>query len=341
MADRSKIEWTDATWNVITGCGVVSPGCTNCYAMRLAGTRLRHHPSRKGLTIDTKAGPVWNGQVRWNQQWLDQPLRWTRPRMIFVCAHGDLFHESVPDDWIDRVFAVMARAPRHVFQVLTKRPERMAEVVGRMHRAVVKWEAEGDGIHFDGPDLIEAFPALAAALNRAQIYDRAWPLPQVWLGFSAEDQLRYDERQAHMERLAKAGWLTWLSAEPLLSDIDLGVEAGSLRWVVAGGESGPGARPIHPDWVRSLRDQCQDAEVPYHFKQWGAWAPGESIDGPQTRTETGATFFAGGWMVEDVTPKIGSELHRDDEPDVWRVGKKRAGRLLDGRTWDEMPEPRP
>lgn len=340
MADRSKIEWTDATWNVITGCDVVSPGCTNCYAMRLAGTRLRHHPSRKGLTVDTKAGPVWNGQVRFNEQWLDQPLRWTRPRMIFVCAHGDLFHEGVPDEWIDKVFAVMAKAPRHVFQVLTKRPERMAEVIGRMHRAVVKWEAEGDGIHFDDPDLIEAFPALAGALNKARIYDRAWPLPQVWLGFSAEDQLRYDERQAHMERLAKAGWLTWLSAEPLLSDIDLGAEAGSLRWVVAGGESGPGARPAHPDWVRSLRDQCQDVAVPFHFKQWGAWAPGACIDGPQTRKETGATFFGGQWLFEEVTPKMGGELHFEDAPDVWRVGKNRAGRLLDGRTWDEMPEPR-
>ena len=125
MAETSTIEWTDATWNPITGCSVVSPGCTNCYAMTLAGTRLAQHPSRKGLTVPSKAGPVWNGKVRFNRDWLHQPLHWRRPRMIFVCAHGDLFHENVPDEWIDQVFAVMAIARWHTFQVLTKRPKRM------------------------------------------------------------------------------------------------------------------------------------------------------------------------------------------------------------------------
>jgi len=127
MSDGTKIEWTDATWNPITGCSIVSPGCTNCYAMRLAGTRMKHHPTRIGLTVDSKAEPVWNGQVRFNEQALDHPLRWRRPRRIFVCAHGDLFHESVPDEWIDQVFAVMALAPQHTFQVLTKRAKRMRE----------------------------------------------------------------------------------------------------------------------------------------------------------------------------------------------------------------------
>lgn len=127
MSDGTNIEWTDATWNPITGCAVVSPGCTNCYAMKLAGTRLRHHPSRAGLTRDSKAGPVWTGEVRLNEQWLTQPLQWRRPRKIFVCAHGDLFAENVPDAWIDRVFAVMALCPQHTFQVLTKRSKRMRE----------------------------------------------------------------------------------------------------------------------------------------------------------------------------------------------------------------------
>ncbi len=125
MSDNSKIEWTDATWNPVTGCSVLSPGCANCYAMGLAGTRLAQHPSRAGLTTASKAGPVWNGQVRFNEAWLTQPLTWKRPRMIFVCAHGDLFHENVPDEWIDRVFAVMALARHHTFQVLTKRAARM------------------------------------------------------------------------------------------------------------------------------------------------------------------------------------------------------------------------
>ena len=115
-------EWTDATWNPVTGCSVVSPGCTNCYAMRQAGTRLRDHPSRAGLDRAVEGrSSVWNGQVRFNADWLTQPLRWKRPRRIFVCAHGDLFHEAVPDAWIDQVFAVMAAAHWHTFQVLTKR----------------------------------------------------------------------------------------------------------------------------------------------------------------------------------------------------------------------------
>lgn len=132
MADGTPIEWTDATWNPVTGCSVLSAGCTNCYAMRLAGTRLQHHPSRAGLTTPSriKSGtglgkPVWNGQVRFNEQWLTEPLRWKRPRRIFVVAHGDLFHDAVPDAWIDQVFAVMALAPQHQFQVLTKRAARM------------------------------------------------------------------------------------------------------------------------------------------------------------------------------------------------------------------------
>lgn len=122
MSDNTAIEWADATWNPITGCSVVSAGCTNCYAMRLAGGRLRHHPTRAGLTVPTKAGPVWTGEVRFNEAALLQPMRWTRPRRIFVCAHGDLFHEAIPTWWIDFVFAHMATTERHTFLVLTKRP---------------------------------------------------------------------------------------------------------------------------------------------------------------------------------------------------------------------------
>ena len=118
MADRTQIEWSDATWNPITGCSVVSPGCTNCYAMRLAGTRMRSHPSREGLTLASKAGPVWNGQVRFNAEWLEQPLNWAKPRMIFVCAHGDLFHPDVERHWIAQVLGVATAAVHlrgHIF----------------------------------------------------------------------------------------------------------------------------------------------------------------------------------------------------------------------------------
>src|SRR6516164_8034629 len=125
MSDHTNIEWTDATWNPVTGCSLVSPGCAHCYAMRIAGTRLRNHPSRHGLTRDTEAGPMWTGEVRLNESWLNQPFKWKKPRRIFACAHGDLFHPAVPDKWIDRVFAVMALTQRHTYQVLTKRSGRM------------------------------------------------------------------------------------------------------------------------------------------------------------------------------------------------------------------------
>jgi protein gp37 len=148
MSEDTKIEWTNATWNIITGCSVVSPGCIHCYAMRLAGSRLRRHPSRRGLTHDTKAGPVWNGEVRFNEQWLKQPFSW-KPQKIFVCAHGDLFHEHVPDEWIDRVFAVMALASRHTFQVLTKRAGRMREYMANPEREALWMNAVAELLESD------------------------------------------------------------------------------------------------------------------------------------------------------------------------------------------------
>lgn len=283
MADHTKIEWADATWNPVTGCTVVSPGCTNCYAMKLAGTRMKHHPTRSGLTAESKAGPVWTGEVRFNEQWLDQPLRWKKPRMIFVCAHGDLFHENVPDEWIDRVFAVMALCPQHTFQVLTKRSGRMREYICKLDGESRRWKRLGDA---------------AAVMIGTEGYYRAgecqWPLHNVWLGVSVEDQSRADERIPDL--LATPAAVRWISAEPLLGPVDLcrvgdghldalnGIEAAdrpdparrmvnSLDWIVAGGESGPGARPMHPDWARWLRDQCAAAGVPFFFKQWGSCLP--------------------------------------------------------------------
>ncbi|XZQ30066.1 DUF5131 family protein [Rhodobacter capsulatus] len=298
MADKTLIGWTDATWNIITGCSMVSAGCTNCYAMGLAGSRLRHHPSRAGLTRETGGRSVWTGELRFNESWLDQPLRWRDPRRIFVCAHGDLFHEAVPDEWIDRVFAVMALCQQHTFQVLTKRPERMREYLAKRDCS-----KPGDWI-----------TRVAFAMNRrVRGYwgsggSAVWPLPNVWLGTSIEDQATADTRIPHL--LATPAAIRFVSAEPLLGlvyiawalpdrrtadchrcgsgtnatdrkcwccNTILPVEP-ALDLVIVGGESGPRARPMHPDWVGSLRDQCVAAGVAFNFKQWGEWGPLETSE---------------------------------------------------------------
>jgi protein gp37 len=391
MSDNTKIEWTDATWNIITGCSVVSAGCKNCYAMKLAGTRLKHHQSRAGLTIDTKNGPVWNGEVRFNEQWIDQPLRWSKPRMIFVCAHGDLFHESVPDDWIDKVFAVMALAKQHVFQVLTKRPERMRQYMrwenssssrqGRIQHVLDVWHARGEmGLNNT------QWPK-----GRPKLWE-SWPLPNVWIGVSVENQEAADKRIPIL--LDTPAAVRWISAEPLLGPVDLTPKAdmiyqrlsewygpngfdptGSqprkdrrngyfprLDWVVVGGESGDGSRPMHPDWALSLRDQCAAAGVPFLFKQWGDWRPicegGGDWYEQFYKSNRPAKDGEDQTALDDIYGKtctvairvihLDGSLHDPIDPmsfwqdtgamTTFRVGKKAAGRLLDGDEHNGYPE---
>ena len=275
MAAKTSIEWCDATWNIITGCSRVSRGCGasdggGCYAERLAATRLRHHPSRVGLT---NAHGGWTGEVRFNGQWLDQPLRWERARRIFVCAHSDLFHEAVPTEWLDRVFAVMALCPQHTYQVLTKRPARMKSYV-----------CNGRG------SVLDVLCGLGFPFAHKRLSSGRWPPPNVWLGTSVEDLETANERIPVLLEAPAA--VRWISAEPLLGpltvfdldgpvDVREGMDPG-LHWVVAGGESGPRARPMDPEWARSLRDQCQIAGVPFFFKQWGgatAKAGSRELDG--------------------------------------------------------------
>lgn len=247
----TKIEWATDVWNPVTGCQKVSQGCKNCYAERLAGrfwgdrkfTDVQVHPDR-----------------------LDQPLKWRKPRRIFVSSMSDLFHEDVPTSFIGDVVDVMGSCPQHTFMILTKRPQRMADL----------WR-------------INSAPGgvLSGGLSNA------------WLGVSAEDQKTADERIPYLLQTPAA--VRFLSCEPLLGPIDLGFPFVSdnplmvqrhVDWVIAGGEGGPGARPMHPDWARGLRDQCVSAGVPFFFKQWGG------------------------------------------------VRKKAAGRMLDGRTYDEFPPAR-
>ncbi len=262
MSDRTGIEWTDATWNPLVGCTKVSPGCDHCYAEgvvnRFAGTSPAF-PNR--FDVVTMRG----------DRMLTQPLRWRRPRKVFVNSLSDLFHADVPDEFIARVFAVMAASPQHTYQLLTKRHGRMRSLLrsGEFRDAVADVLAP---LVTDGSPGFRAVPP--------------WPLPNVWLGVSVEDQQRADLRiRALLDTPAS---VRWVSAEPLLGPINLcscgtspatydGPHAdcwlhGRVRlgWVVVGGESGPQARPMHPDWARQLRDQCADVGVPFLFKQWGS-----------------------------------------------------------------------
>ena len=382
MAEHTKIEWArhpatglGATWNIVTGCSVVSPGCTNCYAMKLAGTRLKHHPSREGLTVDTKAGPVWNGTVRFNEQWLLQPMAWKKPHGIFVAAHGDLFAEGITDDQLDRIFAVMALTPQHIYYVLTKRPERMRAYLSAPHRDA-KW--------------LEAIRSLSD--NEWDEVFASTPLPNVWLGVSVEDQARANDRIPIL--LDTPAAMRFISAEPLLGPLDLtqirrpssptdrlypndlgatywvnaitgtmGVltekrgrftydkqVSACLDWIIAGGESGSGARPSHPDWFRGLRDQCTAAAVPFFFKQWGVWHEAvtdwrdpdgnhhqadpdnyEDLQLFDPKTDKLISVNGALFTPQTLPPDIPARL-------IERIGKKAAGRPLDGIEHTAWPE---
>lgn len=324
MGDKTGIEWADSTWNPITGCDKVSPGCDRCYAETFA-ERWRGTPEHyfaNGFDV----------QLRPNK--LDLPLRWTRRRKVFVNSMSDLFHDKVPDEYIARVFAVMALAPQHTFQVLTKRHGRMRSLLSsddfrsEVTQTFVGWAVE---------DLSLKTGHLESATGDW------WPLPNVWLGVSAEDQQRADLRIPAL--LDTPAAVRFVSAEPLLGPINLHtdpIEAGSpfwgsqLDWVIVGGESGPGARPMHPDWARSLRDQCVAAGVPFLFKQWGEWVPERlGLHG----NNAPAAFLSTGGVVR---PLINGKpacppMAPAGDMTIRRVGKKRAGRELDGRTWDQYP----
>lgn len=214
MADQSRIEWTETTWNPVTGCDKVSPGCKHCYAERMAG-RLQAMGAAKYRD---------GFQVRVHPHELEAPLRWRRPRVVFVNSMSDLFHDSVPDAVIINVFQTMAMATQHTFQVLTKRSERLASLAGSL----------------------------------------PWP-PNVWMGVSVESP-RYFDRIAHLQGVPAA--VRFLSLEPLLAPLP-GLPLGGIGWVIVGGESGPGARPMEVAWVREIRDRCQEQGVAFFFKQWG------------------------------------------------------------------------
>lgn len=360
MSDNTKIEWADATVNAINGCSVTSPGCTNCYAMKLAGTRMKTHPTRAGLTIESKTGPVWNGEVRLHEPALLQPLSWSKPRRIFWNAHGDTFHDAVPDEWIDRVFAVAALTPQHTHMILTKRSKRMREYFTKVR--VCDGVCDSMSIVWD---VAQDLAIEHGLLDRYQPTVRV--LPNVWLGVSVEDQTRADERIPDL--LATPAAVRFLSCEPLLGPVDLtdltirvrpGEEPSGLAgldaltgvhwdaedtivgiygnpdpridWVIAGGESGPGARPMHPDWARSLRDQCAAAGVPFHFKQWGEWRDrGGHVPIPTRNHQSHICY------LDKDSGKCKPNPNRFSDETMIKLGKGKSGRLLDGVEHNDMP----
>lgn len=325
----TSIEWTDAVWNPTTGCDKVSAGCDNCYALTMA-KRLKAMGHAKYQTDGPTgtSGPGFGLTV--HDDVLDLPLRWRKPRRVFVNSMSDLFHEKVPDEFIAEVFARMWWSPQHTFQILTKRHGRMRSLVPSIEADLR--QREGDLALVDCPTPL------------------TWPLPNAWLGVSVENQQWADIRIPALLDIPAA--VRWISAEPLLGPVDLtdldsapgqaadaisscecDLDFGAcicpprLDWVVCGGESGKCARPMDPAWARSLRNQCQAASVPFFFKQWGEWAP----NGYRGIGAIGYVSKGRERLIGDPVDDLGHRVI------VERMGKHRAGRLLDGRTWDEYP----
>ena len=315
----TKIEWVKnpdgtagETWNPIrarnleTGgvghfCVHVSPGCEFCYA---EGFQKRfNNPIRYAAQDASKVELFLDEKV------LHKPLSWRKPRTVFVCSMTDLFLENTPAEWIDQVFAVMALAPHHRFQVLTKRAARMQAYI--TSRPPSRGISGGMVVLAHDPQSADPFPMTIRV---------AWPLPNVWLGVSVEDQKRADERIPILLNTPAA--MRFISAEPLLGPIDVPdcewFGEGLIEWVICGGESGPNARPMNPDWARYLRDQCTFEGAAFFLKQMGEWA-----DVSLSNCLKGDRWVGSG---------MGSPATH-----MRRIGKKRAGRLLDGRTWEEMP----
>jgi len=389
MADNTKIEWADATISPLYGCSKVSPACEHCYAERLAA-RMSRNPGVSKLYVGTvDESGHWTGKLNLHPTRMEQALRWKKPRRIFVASQSDLFHEDVPDNFIDTVFAYMLAShllencARHTFLLLTKRAARMRDYLSASPSALLeRWANAGEGLIFldDENDYFsEVVYSHASWDGRIQRHkswafaDRLFPLPNVHLGVTVENQEQADARIPHL--LGAPAALRFVSVEPMLEPMDLSmwlqeflhedeVEEENpdqslppmlgcpdmhdpwmrgLDHVICGGESGPHARPMHPDWVRSLRDQCAAAGVPFMFKQWGEWCPrsnhpiqgklsASDIDPKCSRWDCTRLTESGGcgWTCEDM----------DDGNDVYmqRVGRTKAGRLLDGVEHNALPE---
>lgn len=375
------IGWTDETWNFLLGCYWSSRGCDRCFAIRTANIRAHNpHPAiaraYEGLVARDADGHLdWTGEVRVLGERLTIPLRWRNPRRIFVNSMSDLFHPKVPTEVIARAYAVMALAVQHHFQILTKRERRMRSVLNSPAFRVAVERA----MYALAADETAPLSRDARRQINASEAEWVWPLPNVWVGVSVEDQKAADRRiPALLDTLAA---VRWISAEPLLGPIDLHsvryrgdvdylldplhrrhrrlgqpatdgtapfqvglANLHGLDWVVVGGETAPvqedddGAlvapRPMHPDWVRSLRDQCIPAEVAFYFKQWGDVAPSRQVPAAASTSRS----VPRAWLIDldGATRAVGRDA-RGDAVTVQRVGVKAAGNTIDGQVIEQYP----
>lgn len=318
----TKIEWTNRTWNPVVGCSKISEGCKNCYAEKMAGrlSNMKHSHHKYSQVVRWGQHPKtdmyyglqeWSGEIYFDNNSIDAPLKWKKPSMIFVCSMGDLFHESVTFCKILSVFIIMEKCPQHTFQILTKRPERMVEFY-KMYKDT-------------------------SLFNNGYIEN-------IWFGVTAENQEQANKRIAQLDQIPAIE--KFVSIEPMLSAISISealqnaasykyafsmvMEGGNIKkcisWVICGGETGHNARPMHPDWVRSLRDECAASNVPFFFKGWGEW-----IDNQHSNScEISLSKF-----LDAKKYTFGTGI---SSTDVRKVGKKASGRLLDGVIHDAFPE---
>ncbi len=310
MSDDTGISWTNATWNPIRGCTRVSEGCRHCYAERVAARFSGPGQPYEGLAVrklrwisddEQRVEARWSGDVRFVAEHLADPLRWRRPRRIFVNSMSDLFHEALTNEQIAAVFGVMAAAPHHTFQVLTKRARRMREWFAWAGDDGLVWSRLVEAIRKTHRPRPSVERLVTTSLDSRLL---AWPLPNVWLGVSAENQAAADERIPDL--LATPAAVRWVSAEPLLGPLNLNAKCSPfyaphlrsdrISWVVAGCESGPGARPADVEWFRSLRDQCATAGVPFFLKQavrrGGEWTDWKDVIGlgPGSKQKAGGVI---------------------------------------------------
>ena len=323
--NNTTIEWTNKTWNPITGCTPISPGCANCYARRMA--------KRLAGRVGYPEAPH-EFDVTLHPERLGEPLRWKKPARVFVCSMSDLFHEDVSFEFVDKIMAVIGRSQQHTFQILTKRSDRMAEYFAQDRYDNILREAYGLQFRVDG-------------MGQGISNPSRFGLPNIWIGVTAENQEQADKRIPTLLQIPAV--IKFVSVEPMLGPVDLrylqpndppteinaltgthGVlrphrgTCPRLNWVIVGGETGPGARPMHPDWARSLRDQCVEAGTPFFFKSYGDWIRSD--------------FVPNNWSQVTFMDMEGQKRDPANGFEFWRIGKKAAGRWLDGREWNEYPE---